>query len=141
MDIFWTIVFLLIVPLIFGMLTRYYAMRFVLKVAPYFKVGSIFVFVLLVILAFINNLEIFFSYIHYVFALVLVHNALAVFSGFSIAKLTGLSTRNTKTIAIETGIQNSGLGLLLIFTFFEGLGGMALVTAFGESGIFFLDYC
>lgn len=42
MDIFWTIVFLLIVPLIFGMLTRYYAMRFVLKVAPYFKVGSIF---------------------------------------------------------------------------------------------------
>lgn len=38
MDIFWTIVFLLIVPLIFGMLTRYYAMRFVLKVAPYFKV-------------------------------------------------------------------------------------------------------
>lgn len=36
MDIFWTIVFLLIVPLIFGMLTRYYAMRFVLKVASLF---------------------------------------------------------------------------------------------------------
>jgi BASS family bile acid:Na+ symporter len=34
-----------------------------------------------------------------------------------------------KTIAIETGIQNSGLGLVLIFSFFSGLGGMALITA------------
>ena len=32
--------------------------------------------------------------------------------------------------AIETGIQNSGLGLVLIFNFFGGLGGMALVAAF-----------
>lgn len=34
------------------------------------------------------------------------------------------------TIAIEVGIQNSGLGLVLIFNFFGGLGGMALVAAF-----------
>jgi BASS family bile acid:Na+ symporter len=33
-------------------------------------------------------------------------------------------------VAIETGIQNSGLGLLLIFTFFDGLGGMAILAAF-----------
>jgi BASS family bile acid:Na+ symporter len=31
-------------------------------------------------------------------------------------------------LAIETGIQNSGLGLILIFNFFGGLGGMALVA-------------
>ncbi|MGB5362651.1 MAG: bile acid:sodium symporter family protein, partial [Aureibaculum sp.] len=35
-----------------------------------------------------------------------------------------------KTMALETGIQNSGLGLLLVFAFFEGLGGMALCVAF-----------
>ena len=35
-------------------------------------------------------------------------------------------------MAIETGIQNSGLGLLLYFNFFDGsgLGGMALCIAF-----------
>jgi BASS family bile acid:Na+ symporter len=54
----------------------------------------------------------------------------AFLTGFSIAKVFGLSTENIKTITIETGIQNSGLGLLLIFTFFDGLGGMALLTAF-----------
>ena len=29
----------------------------------------------------------------------------------------------------EVGIQNSALGLILIFNFFGGLGGMAIVTA------------
>ena len=42
----------------------------------------------------------------------------------------GLSYKNQKTLSIETGIQNSGLGLLLIFSFFNGLGGMALLVAF-----------
>jgi BASS family bile acid:Na+ symporter len=41
-----------------------------------------------------------------------------------------LDKKNCKTIAIETGIQNGGLGLLLIFSFFDGLGGMALLAAF-----------
>ncbi len=42
----------------------------------------------------------------------------------------GLPGADVKTLTLETGIQNSGLGLLLIFTFFGGLGGMALVAAF-----------
>ncbi len=32
-------------------------------------------------------------------------------------------------MSIECGIQNSGLGLILIFNFFNGLGGMAIVAA------------
>ena len=42
----------------------------------------------------------------------------------------GLSYQNQKTLSIESGIQNSGLGLLLVFSFFEGLGGMAILVAF-----------
>ena len=34
-----------------------------------------------------------------------------------------------RALAIECGIQNSGLGLILIFNFFDGLGGMAVVAA------------
>jgi BASS family bile acid:Na+ symporter len=30
---------------------------------------------------------------------------------------------------IEVGIQNSALGLVLVFNFFEGLGGMAILVA------------
>jgi len=49
---------------------------------------------------------------------------------FYFAKAMKLSYKNQKTLSIETGIQNSGLGLLLIFSFFNGLGGMALFVAF-----------
>ena len=41
-----------------------------------------------------------------------------------------MNKKDRKTITIETGIQNGGLGLLLIFGFFDGLGGMALLAAF-----------
>jgi BASS family bile acid:Na+ symporter len=32
-------------------------------------------------------------------------------------------------VTIEVGIQNSALGLILIFNFFDGRGGMALIAA------------
>jgi BASS family bile acid:Na+ symporter len=50
--------------------------------------------------------------------------------GFYFAKLNKLAYLDQKTLSIETGIQNSGLGLLLVFSFFDGLGGMALLVAF-----------
>jgi len=121
---------LLGIPLILGMLVRNYFSEIAIKIAPYFKIGSILFFLLLIVLALSKNIEIFKNHIHYVFILVLVHNVLALTLGYSIAGVFGLSKRNKRTLAIETGIQNSGLGLLLIFTFFDGLGGMALLAAF-----------
>ena len=121
---------LLGVPLILGMLVRNYIPNFALKSAPIFKIGSILFFLALIILALSKNIDIFKNYIHYVFIIVLIHNILALTLGYSIASITGLSKRDRRTLAIETGIQNSGLGMLLIFSFFNGLGGMALLAAF-----------
>ena len=121
---------LLGVPLILGMLVQNYSPKFALKTAPIFKIGSILFFMALIILALSKNIDIFKKYIHYVFIIVLVHNILALILGYSVASIAGLSKRNRRTLAIETGIQNSGLGLLLIFSFFNGLGGMAILAAF-----------
>ena len=121
---------LLGVPLILGMLVQNYSPKFALKTAPIFKIGSILFFIALIILALSKNIDIFKKYIHYVFIIVLVHNILALILGYSVASIAGLSKRNRRTLAIETGIQNSGLGLLLIFSFFNGLGGMAILAAF-----------
>ena len=88
------------------------------------------VFIALIVIAFSQNLEVFFNHIHHVALLVIFHNIFAYILGYFTAKSFGLNLRDTKTIAMETGIQNGGLGLLLIFGFFEGLGGMALLAAF-----------
>jgi BASS family bile acid:Na+ symporter len=79
--------------------------------------------------AFAVNFSIFLETIHLVIFVVFIHNAVALSSGYLLARFFNLPLADRKTLTIETGIQNSGLGLLLIFTFFDGLGGMALVAA------------
>ena len=75
------------------------------------------------------NFDNFIENVHYVMGYVFMHNALALSGGFAIASMLKLSIEDRKSITVETGIQNSGLGLLLIFNFFDGLGGMALIAA------------
>jgi len=62
--------------------------------------------------------------------MVVLHNATALTLGYVVARGLRLSRYDARAISIEVGIQNSGLGLALIFTFFAGLGGMAVVAAF-----------
>ncbi len=136
---------LLGLPLILGMLVRNYFPKFAATTSAFFKIGSILFFIVLIVLAFSKNIDIFKNYIHYVFFIVFIHNILALTVGYSIANLAGLSKQNKRTLSIETGIQNSGLGLLLIFSFFDGLGGMALLAAFWGiwhivSGLFLATY-
>ncbi|MRI02014.1 bile acid:sodium symporter family protein [Kriegella sp. EG-1] len=129
-EMFKLVSLLLGVPLMLGMVLNHFKKELARKMAKVLKIASVFIFVSLIIIAFYKNLDIFASYIFYVFWIVLLHNLVAFFTGFTFAKIMGLSNKNVRTITIETGIQNSGLGLLLIFTFFEGLGGMALLAAF-----------
>ena len=118
------------IPLVLGMIFRYKNELLADKLSKVLKPFSILIFASIVVIAFSNNIDVFNNYIEYVLLLGICHNILAIFLGFMVAKLFKLSFFNQKTLAIETGIQNSGLGLLLIFTFFNGLGGMAILAAF-----------
>ncbi|OGA01320.1 MAG: symporter [Betaproteobacteria bacterium RIFCSPLOWO2_02_67_12] len=75
------------------------------------------------------NWRYFLDYVGYVVFAVFLHNALALATGYWAARAAGLPERDRRAVSIEVGIQNSGLGLILIFNFFDGLGGMAIVTA------------
>ncbi|MFZ6000438.1 MAG: bile acid:sodium symporter family protein [Bacteroidota bacterium] len=124
-----TIITLAGIPLVLGMVVAHYAPNFAQKISKWVKPFSILTFAAFVILAFANNLNHFMDHIHRVVLVVFLHNAVALLTGFWSSRFAGLSMANQKTIAIETGIQNSGLGLILIFRFFDGMGGMALVAA------------
>lgn len=124
-----TIVTLAGIPLVLGMLTAHYFPNFAARLSKGVKPISIIVFLGFVLLAFLNNVDHFANHIHRIVLVVLIHNAVALLVGFWSARLSGLSFADQKTIAIETGIQNSGLGLILIFRFFDGMGGMAIVAA------------
>ena len=88
----------------------------------------------MVVLAFAQNLKLFLHYIQWIFLIVLLHNVCALGTGFGAASLMKTSQRDRRTITIEVGIQNSGLGLILLFNpklFPLTLqnGGMLFVTA------------
>jgi BASS family bile acid:Na+ symporter len=118
------------VPLVVGMWVRHKHPKIAIKASKLLKPLSIVFFIGLVVIAFSKNLDVFSNYIQHVLVIGVVHNLLAIGAGWLIASIFKLNFENKKTIAIETGIQNSGLGLLLIFSFFSGLGGMALIAAF-----------
>ncbi|MDR7128259.1 BASS family bile acid:Na+ symporter [Algoriphagus sp. 4150] len=128
-DVFSTVLLILGVPLILGIFTHRYAPAFAEKTSKILKPLSILIFAAFVVIAFAGNFKLFTTYISLIFLWVLVHNFVAMGSGFITGKIFKLPLADVKTLTIETGIQNSGLGLVLIFTYFDGLGGMAIITA------------
>ena len=90
---------------------------------------ALLVFIAIILVAVYGNRDDLAYYFQLVFLLVLVHNGGALLIGYYFAKANRLSFADAKAISFETGIQNAGLGLVLVFNFFEGLGGMMLVIA------------
>jgi len=76
-----------------------------------------------------SNWAIFTAYIGLVVVAVFAHDALALALGYVIGRAARLPEASVKASTFEVGIRNAGLGLLLVFSFFDGLGGMALVAA------------
>ena len=93
------------------------------------KIFSLLFFLLFVLAALGANWQYFKLYVGMVVGVVFVHNACALLTGYGLAWGVKLPERDRRAVAIECGIQNSGLGLILIFSFFDGLGGMAVITA------------
>ncbi len=128
-DMVWTIVQLILVPLFVGMFVNSRFPRFTAAIRKPVRLLSLLIFAGFVVVAVMSNFEHLRRYLHLIFFIVLAHNAVALFSGYGLALLNRLSRYDARAIALETGIQNSGLALIIIFNFYNGLGGMAIIAA------------
>lgn len=122
------IVLIIGVPFAVGLLVRAKLPRFAARVQPFVKWFSLIALVGFIIGALVGNWAIFISVIGVVLLVVAIHDAVALALGYGTAVLGGLGTRERKAITFEVGIRNAGLGLGLVFAFFGGLGGMAVVA-------------
>lgn len=130
-EVFKTIFILMGIPLALGMWFSYKFPVVTSKIIKPIKIFSVVVFLGFVVGAFITNYDVFHNYIWFLFPLVLIHNALALTLGWSFSGIMKLNKKDRKTITIETGIQNSGLALVLIFNskiFPKGLSGIAFIA-------------
>lgn len=128
-DILVNISAILLLPLVLGMLSRRYFKAWSQKLGPLLRKLSMLILALFVLVALYNNRAVFLEKYDVVFSLVILHNALSMMMGYAWSRLINKDPAVHRTLAIETGIQNSGLGLVLIFTFLDGQAEMALIAA------------
>lgn len=136
-EIFQSIVIIMGIPLVLGMLCGQYLPKVTKLLKKPLQYLSIAVFIAMVVLIFVGNLDAFMRCIKYIFLVVFIHNLLALGIGFGSSTILKLPYKDRRTLTIETGIQNSGLGLILLLNpnifpetgVWANNGGMLVITA------------
>ena len=136
-EIFQSIVIIMGIPLVLGILCNQYLPKITKVLKKPLQYLSIVVFIAMVIIIFVGNFDAFMRCIQYIFLIVLLHNLLALGIGFGSSTILKLPYKDRRTLTIETGIQNSGLGLILLLNpnifpesgVWANNGGMLVITA------------
>ena len=126
-----TVLLLLVLPLAAGMWFKHRFPKQTQRIEKPIRHLSILILMGFIAVALVNNAEAFRKYLYIAFFLVLFHNVAALSLGYLTGRMAGLNVAMRRTLSIETGIQNSGLALIIIFNFFGGNGGMAIIAAWG----------
>lgn len=129
-------------PIVLGLIVSHYFPNFAKKLIKPTSVLSILLFVAMVVVALTQVLsgveqrwEVYAGILS-ALVIVVIHNAVALSAGYYGAKFAKVPSRDRRSLTIETGIQNSGLGLALIFNpmifspeLWRNNGGMIIITA------------
>ena len=136
-EIFQSIFIIMGIPLILGMLCAQYLPKVTKLLKKPLQYLSVAVFIAMVVIIFKGNWEVFKVCIRYIILVVVIHNLLALGIGFGTSTVLKLPYKDRRTLTIETGIQNSGLGLILLLNpnifpetgAWANNGGMLVITA------------
>lgn len=124
------VLLVLALPLVLGMVMGRRFPELVMRIQKPLRIISLLVLMSFVAIAFSSNFTLFLERFHSFFWLVVAHNLLALSLGYGMGLMLKLPVADRRAVTLEVGIQNSGLGLVILFTFFPEAGGMMLITAF-----------
>lgn len=129
-----TVILIIGIPVVLGLLTVKFAPNTSARLKEIMRYLSIVVFICVVGMMMSQNFMLFKEYIGYIFIIVLIHNLVGFGIGYTASTIGKTPVKDRRAVTLETGIQNSGLGLLLLFN--TGIfppeiakGGMVFVTA------------
>ena len=136
------IILILGIPIVLGLFFSHKFPNVAKKIIKPTQIISILFFVAMVVVSMTQVLSGFeqrwevYAAILCALVIVVIHNALALSTGYFGGKFTKLPKKDCRTLAIEIGIQNSGLALALLFNpaifspeLWIGNGGMVIVAA------------
>lgn len=142
MDMFEQIMLLLGLPIVLGIIFAHYFPKATKLITRPAQIISIILFFGMVVASFMQVITSFereysvYMSIVCAFVIVIIHNACALFTGYLGGTLAKVSNADRRSLTIEVGIQNSGLGLVLLFNTaifppeqWSHNGGMVIITA------------
>lgn len=121
MAMFMSIVKVILVPLALGVLAQKLIPSIVKSAVPVLPLVSVTGIVLIVAAVVAGSKGAIATSGLLIFVVVVLHNGIGYMLGFTAAKLTGMSLAKRKAIAVEVGMQNSGLGAALANAHFSPL--------------------
>lgn len=124
------LVILLGVPLAAGMLTRARAPKFADRAQRILTPVNLALLAGIILLGIGSNFGVFIAAFSVLFPLTVLFNAAAFALGYFAAAAMRFEGPKRRALTFEVGIQNAGLGLLIVLNQLEGLGGAAGVVAY-----------
>ena len=118
-GMFTSITQIVFIPVFLGVCVKTYAARFVLKIEKWIPSLSMMCILFIIATVVALNSDRLGNIGFALIVAVILHNSLGLFFGFYFSRLVGLNLRQCKTVAIEVGMQNSGLGVTLALQFFS----------------------
>jgi len=123
-------VFILLgIPMILGMVTAKLFPIFSEKFQRIMNKVSVVFLLVFILGALIANYHHFLAFFHMIVGIVFALNLSVILGAYFVAKLMGLSEYDARAVTTTMGIKNSALGLAMVFQFFQGMGGMAMIVA------------
>ena len=131
LPMMWSIIKIIIIPLIVGILIQRYMPRFalvVVKVLPSLAMLAICIIIAVTIALSRDDLLLVGLTL---FAAAACHNAIGYLLGYNAARVLRLSKLDCRTVALEVGIQNGGMATALAFNVLESVKAAMASAMFG----------
>lgn len=114
-----SIVQMVFVPVLLGFAINSFFQGFVSRVKPLIPTLSVVIILLIIAIVVALNSSRLLDVGALTLIAVVLHNLSGLAGGFYVSRLFGLDLKQSQTIAIEVGMQNSGLGVALALQFFS----------------------
>ncbi len=110
---------MVLLPVAVGSLVRHFAQAVVMRVTTMLPTLSIMLILLIIAIVVALNSDRLLDVGLVTLAAVVLHNLGGLGGGYYLSRLLGLDLKQSHTIAIEVGMQNSGLGVALALQFYS----------------------
>lgn len=110
---------IVLLPVLVGFACNHYFQTAVARIEPLLPTLSILMILLIIAIVVALNADRLLDVGLATMIAVVLHNLLGVTGGFYVSRLIGFDLKQSQTIAIEVGMQNSGLGVALALQFFS----------------------